>query len=58
MAPQKHAQPVRTPFAPTTSRPATKKGTATVPAPARSPFPTKITVPVKMKHGPKATKSK
>jgi hypothetical protein len=32
------------------------KGTPSQGAPARSPFPTKVTVPAKMKRGPKTSR--
>lgn len=53
MAPKPTPHPTRTAGPPSTGRPATKKGTPTQAAPARGPFPSKVTVPAKMKRGPK-----
>lgn len=53
MAPKPHPHTTRTAGPPSTGRPAQKKGTATQAAPVRSPFPQKVTVPAKMKRGPK-----
>lgn len=53
MAPKPQPHPTRSANPPSTGRPAQKKGTATMPAPARGPFPQKTTVPAKMKRGPK-----